>query len=61
VKIADVQSLLAKLRKILAELQIEKQPHLGEVEAKAGPLLEELEDHFEAIDSLLGPVPKEVP
>ena len=41
--------------------QSENSHNLGEAKAKASPLLNELEDHFEAIDSLLGPVPKEVP
>ena len=55
-EIADVQSILVKLRRILAKLQTAEEPHLGGVEAKAHPLIRELEDHFETIDSLLGPV-----
>jgi hypothetical protein len=60
-EIADVQSILVKLRKIPAELQIAEEPNLGEVQAKARLLMRELEDHFETIDSLLGPIPQEAP
>jgi hypothetical protein len=58
-EIANVQSVLEKLRKILEEFQTGS--HLGEFKDKTRPLLNELEDHFEIIDSQLGPVPKEVP
>jgi hypothetical protein len=60
-EIHNVQSLLERLRKILAEFRTGKQPHLEEFEAKTRPLLNELEDSFEVIDSLLGLVPKQVP
>jgi hypothetical protein len=61
IEIADVQSILVKLRRILAKLQTAEEPHLGEVEVKARHLIRELEDHFETIDSLLGPIPQEAP
>jgi chromosome segregation ATPase len=60
-EIGDVRSVLEELREILEELRVAEGRHLEEVEAEARRLLEALEDHFEAIDSLLGPVPKEVP
>jgi hypothetical protein len=60
-EIANVQLLLERLRKILEEFQSEERPHLGELKARTRSLLNEIEDHFEIIDSLMGPVPKEVP
>jgi hypothetical protein len=60
-EIAGIQSVLVKLRKILAEFEVGEEQHPGEFKTKIRALLDQLEDHFEAIDSLLGHVSRRVP
>jgi hypothetical protein len=59
-EIGDVELLLEALRESLVDLQYEPPSRLEEFRANTRSLLDELEDHFEIIDSLLGPVPKDI-
>jgi hypothetical protein len=59
-EIGDVELLLEALRESLVDLQYEPPSRLEEFRANTRSLLDELEDHFESIDSLMGPVPKDI-